>query len=866
MLKIRNKVGLALSAIAAVLFSSVVLVGPAKADESSAVLSPMGAGASSLNSMLITEGFEMKLRYGTGVTGVNLSSAASFSGTAVNPSIHYVISSASVGLEITTDPDGSYAGGATRVNGTSISNTVANDGYLSVNSTSPYVKFKLSQSHLTSVSPAVTVTVTPYLDMDGTAGLSNGDPTGTAYTINFVPWSAMGAALSVEALTVGDRGVTSSFTVTAGTIRWSQLDGVFGVALNSTGDTTTNNYTVSAQATGVSAPSTNTITGATLADGNYSLSPAVLTAPGSLSPLTEVGAVNSVSAILYYFASDPGANGNISALGSRVLVAETTVAVTEQRAQGLTLSAVTSANIIKVGDNAADARYNSAFTLTAFPYSASATTSIAVASTLTVSSATGIEFDADSGVILGGTTYTSSAAFAAASLAVPAGTTTVAVSTFGQDYDATDNMVLILKSQLQSVTLTVNLKQVDLTVAYAETTVAGLAGATKSFAVTVKDQFGVSTPRTDLRVKGSLALGGSTSTAVAGVTAGAATVAISPTPAARTGSATLTLQTQYFNQLVQDWENIGNADTVTWNVYNYAAGTDAFTSRTATASASISYGVAAYSWSGVVSVVIVNSFSPITVTAPGLVIENNDETTVTASDTLTVTPAGQTQNLRFASKKAGTYTVTFTTGTVTTTSEVTIHAAGHDKGASISFDKSNIAAGETSTITGTLVDANGNPVATGGTASVAVTYTGKGLPYGNSTTMQTDADGKFTFQVLVLSTEKGDAAITATYKPTGVASSTLNITTVHGLTVGAATAAAADQKVNAGSFKGYVAVYAKGYEGQRLSAKVGNDWVVVESLASNFERVVEFTGAGYTIAVRIYIDRVLVDTITVTTR
>ena len=75
-----------------------------------------------------------------------------------------------------------------------------------------------------------------------------------------------------------------------------------------------------------------------------------------------------------------------------------------------------------------------------------------------------------------------------------------------------------------------------------------------------------------------------------------------------------------------------------------------------------------------------------------------------------------------------------------------------------------------------------------------------------------------------------------------------------------------DVKVNAGSFKGYVAIYAKGHEGKRLSAKVGNDWVVVPALASNFVRVVEYTGAGYTIAVRIYIDRVLVDTITVTTK
>ena len=54
--------------------------------------------------------------------------------------------------------------------------------------------------------------------------------------------------------------------------------------------------------------------------------------------------------------------------------------------------------------------------------------------------------------------------------------------------------------------------------------------------------------------------------------------------------------------------------------------------------------------------------------------------------------------------------------------------------------------------------------------------------------------------------------------------------------------------------------------GERLSAKVGNDWVVVPALASNFVRVVEYTGAGYTISVRIYIDRVLEDTIVVTTR
>jgi len=76
--------------------------------------------------------------------------------------------------------------------------------------------------------------------------------------------------------------------------------------------------------------------------------------------------------------------------------------------------------------------------------------------------------------------------------------------------------------------------------------------------------------------------------------------------------------------------------------------------------------------------------------------------------------------------------------------------------------------------------------------------------------------------------------------------------------VDVATAAASDTKVNVGTFKGYVALYAKGYEGQKMSAIVAGKWIVVESLASDFERVVRFTGAGYTITTKLYIDGVQV--------
>jgi hypothetical protein len=85
----------------------------------------------------------------------------------------------------------------------------------------------------------------------------------------------------------------------------------------------------------------------------------------------------------------------------------------------------------------------------------------------------------------------------------------------------------------------------------------------------------------------------------------------------------------------------------------------------------------------------------------------------------------------------------------------------------------------------------------------------------------------------------------------------------------AADAPASAQKVNAGSFKGYVALYALGYEGQRMSAKVGNDWVIVPSIpaaTNDLFRAVEFVGAGVDISVRIYIDRVLVETIPLLTK
>ena len=216
-------------------------------------------------------------------------------------------------------------------------------------------------------------------------------------------------------------------------------------------------------------------------------------------------------------------------------------------------------------------------------------------------------------------------------------------------------------------------------------------------------------------------------------------------------------------------------------------------------------------------------------------------------------------------------TVTSNGASNTTAKKVSFTAAAADTGTTLVVDApASALPGSTFQVTATLSDKYGNPVQVSTAGDVAVTYTGPGIVFGTLPNT-TNAKGQLTFAVLLGANDKGTASITVSYDRnsdndfTGTALPDLDIVKSVSVAVGAA-APSSDQKVNAGSFKGYVAIYAKGHEGKRLSAKVGNDWVVVPALASNFVRVVEYTGAGYTIAVRIYIDRVLVDTITVTTK
>jgi hypothetical protein len=204
--------------------------------------------------------------------------------------------------------------------------------------------------------------------------------------------------------------------------------------------------------------------------------------------------------------------------------------------------------------------------------------------------------------------------------------------------------------------------------------------------------------------------------------------------------------------------------------------------------------------------------------------------------------------------------ITVTSNGASSTVKVTFTASAATAGTALAVSApASVASGSTFTVTATLTDVYGNPVQVTDTTDILVTYTGPGIVFGILPTV-TNAKGQLSFAVLLGTNDKGTAAITVSYDQssdgdfTGVLTGDIDLVSTASVVVGGA--AASDTKVNVGTFKGYVALYAKGYKGKKMSAIVAGKWIVVASLASDFERVVRFTGAGYTITTKIYIDGV----------
>ena len=860
MFKKDSRKGLALGGIFALLASLFTVAPAAQADEDGLVIAPE-YGTS--YTMLVTEEFVLNVRLGSNVDKSNESKVRYIIGKPAGPSTNdagYILNthntnSGTVPSSAFTDGNGAdpgrnYVLSLSHTVSTAISTSFSTD---TVNKlVLRPVSYSGSLADVTSASPAVSVTVTAFLDLTPD-GLLDGTEPSTTVTVNFVPWSSMGTTLSLTQPVEGDRNVTASAALSG--VNFEQLNGKFAIWFTTTG------YN-SAYASGSKSAS---ISPAAVARGELSHSETLDAAAGS--PANGLAANSSVSAFVIYDHNGTDPSTTVGYLATSKLGAATRSFVDFTFSPDATSNNIAQAS---AGSTQADARVNSAFAFDVKPYTGSTTVSVAVAPTMTIASAPALS--TDKWIMIEGTKYTQSALLPTVSgLVLAAGTNTINIETSGWAGDES-NTTFTFTALNKSATYTVDWAKSTYTLEDGDAAANAVPGAAVSLAWNVEDQWGVASPNANHRVVaywvGDTNFSSSATTSFA-VSGGASTVVMTPTStkANSTGSTTLrvSLQTQALDSGL--WTT-NETENVTVVVSTLTGGFT--TSNVASQSTSISYAVAAgaYSWSPAFTGTTSVGGQDVVISGTSLAFKS--ATGKTASGTITI-KAGANGSFTFeaASALSGTHTISMVAGGQTTTSLLVVTAPLASAGKTMSFDKSEILAGQTTTITGTLVDANGNGVYTGTTASILVKWTGKGLAFNLPT--DTDADGNFEFQVLALSSEVGDSAVSATYMPASSATDEDNITTVVAVdVVSSLTEAAADQKITVGTFKGYVAIYTKGYMGQKLSAKVAGKWLVVDPIAAyksnDYSRTVRLTGAGYTITVDLYIDGAFVRSEVVTTK
>jgi hypothetical protein len=750
MQKNKNRKGLALGAIFALVASTFASL-PAQANESAVVVFPT-TGLETQTTMLADEAFDLSFRFGNNVPDVLRNPAgANVSG------FGFIISkpagvtvSATVSQSVNPNANGNDNNISTQSLGV-FSNTMSATYNMGVESSKSPRTLVLSLPGRTSVSPAVAVVVTPFLDLNKNGIRDNGETLGDAITVNFVPWtSAFNASINLRDALVGDLGVTASFQVSNPALNWAQLDHNFTFGVGTTGEST-GTITVNP-----AAPA--------FASGGFSAS-------HSITPGTAFAAAtppNSTSATLNY---------------KNVLLAESKKAVIARTITGVTFSGTVGANLIHTGTNAnsADARLNSAFALTVRPHTNNATFStIATAVVeLRVALTTGT-WPANATVTINGVLHTSSATLPTASrpVVLAAGSQALSVATTG--FAGAEVFTFTGTSQLFSNTYAVRLMKPDFRVSDLGSGYWATApGTAVTLDLEVKDQFGEYNNFLIHRVSASAVLVGSVSpAATAAVVNGKATVAVTPAPATRTGSAKVTVTVEQLDQLTNIWSATGNT-AVEFEV-SVTDTPSAFTvSPTAEVSASISYDIelGKYSWSEVITGSTIVAGAVVTVAGEGLVFTWNNGTT-TASDSLTFRSGKDGAfSVRVAGTKAGDHNVIFTTGAVAATTVLTIDPALSSAGVSKQFSGVDgfdwlVTPGETALPSSTLIyegfltDKWGNPVAG---AMINITTLGPVNLIPIATTVTTDVDGEFLVRFQQLSNDDGKGvSVTATYFKNGV--------------------------------------------------------------------------------------------------
>ncbi|MDA9796464.1 hypothetical protein N9C09_00390 [Aquiluna sp.] len=718
--------------------------------------------------------------------------------------------------------------------------------------------------NLTTMSATVVATVRPFLDLNNNNKWDSASEPSAVQTVTFGSYASLAPTTSVAKGVAGDNHVTASVTLPA--MNYGQLGGKFFVKWTYAGMNSTTS------AISLSATAERTIT-----DANY------LTALSASLAVTAAQLGASWSASVGYVK-----DGVVfTTIGEALGIDQDFVS----RTWGLGTSAAVARSIDDVGiytfptanqTQAGAARPNSTYVVTVTAHTASAV-SVSAASIRLDFSGTGLTVDKTLAVN-GGTPSTGSH-----------GPVTVVT---GADGTATATLVASGFAVGDTITITANQAGTDaesrtLTMTAPTWTLENDAdlktatpGSTVNVSVSVKDQWDVLSTRTDQQVwftKGAPFDDANTVSKVA-VVNGVATAALALTPATQTGSFAVTADLRTLNQNTGNYDATNHTDDSDGMNITVTGAANAFrTGLAASYSASISYGTD-LSWSSTIEAAyVVVTASSVVVSGAGLMFRDANKLTSTASDSLTLVGTSTARvQFQVTARMAGTYTVTLTAGSATTTSLIVVNPARSDMGTTITWDTTAISAGRTKIVAGTLTDANGNPVYTDGpggegdvndsatTASILVTYAGTaGIPVGSMPT-ETDADGKFRISVLTSGSDDGSFTLTAVYSADGTATAAADkVTSINTITVGD-NVEAVDQKITVGSFKGYIAIYTKGYMGQKLSAKVAGKWLVVDPIAAwqgnDYSRAVRLTGAGYTILVHLYIDGEFVRSETIVTK
>jgi hypothetical protein len=721
--------------------------------------------------------------------------------------------------------------------------------------------------YATSESGAVTVTVRAFLDLNNDKLFNAASEPSATQTVSFIKFSSVTRTVTVPSVVATQTVVTISAVVSG--INTQQLDGKWSVRVNQWGPTgliAATSYSPSAESSFTfSAPATlqkqvNIVS----ASASNSISADLVYFALSYSPALTYSDLIYATAQAFGQAGGATTGENYNSFSTVIRWANAGTQTSDVvGATGVSLYGVAGTNLLAGTTGLVGTDGTSTFR------SGSRTFTVRLSTSGNVSGATAT-FTFSNAALSGTKTYAvdggtqiNTGTFSSITKTIPSnGLVDLPFSTVGF---ATGNTITI-HAQVSGVSGAIKfvLTCADpvYTVVGDSTQVAVAPGGSANLGVTVRDQFLVNSTATDQRIRFIWATGysGTATQSDVLVVAGRATATVVHSPASSTLSATM-------RAILQDstggvfTERVGaNHETFSFTV---TSATNGFRTGLAVSySATISYGTA-YSWSPVINdAFVVVTGSLIVVSGTGLIFKDDVVGNI-ATDSITL-PGDSAGRVKFyvTARKAGSYTVTLTAGTATTTSLIVVRDAQDNAGKAIAFDVSSMESGRAAIVTGTLTDLNGNPVDTSlGNASIALTVTGTGATYVGSLAAETNADGKFQVALLSGPGQTGTMTITAVYSPTSNAAAADKVTKVQTVSV----LAAAVPEVNAviGSFNGRWAVRVENAKGSVVSVKAGKKWAKFNALNNNYLYSIKSV-KGSTIAISVWVDGELQNSQTIT--